>query len=1069
MSPKINNIRTITWYALNLLVVVAMVMVIGVGMVEPGRATISQVNSEKIPIDPYVYITLEQEGTARVLVILKEQADLSGANNLTSKIDKGNYVYQQLTDVAARTQGPMRTFLNSKGADYRAYWIQNMFMVTVDINLLQEIAQQPGIERIDFYHQPYPDRIGRDLGADYGNEFGPLPPVTSPIDSAASLGIYGQENGPLPPNSTEAVEWNILRVNADDAWAAGVNGAGAVVGDLDTGVQWDHPALINSYRPQIPGAPTRHDYNWYDGVVGSPIPTDYDGHGTHTMGTIVGDDGGANQIGMAPGAEWIACPGIGSPYVGPFECFQFFLAPTDLNGNNPRPDLAPHVISNSWSSAGTNFHPAIIALYQAGIFFSKSAGNTGSGCNTITNPGQWPEVTAAAAFAQGDTIAGFSSRGPISIGHDLFVKPDIAAPGVNVRSSYPGSSYTSMQGTSMACPHVTGAVALLISANPDLAGRIDILQMILKLSAEPKISTQCQPYIDHPNDVWGWGILNAYDAVVMAQNITLGNMQGIVSDASTTSPIPDVELTFTDVITPWNLFSSSDESGYYLRDLPASTYDVTASHYGYLDETVSGIVVGGGVTVTQDIALTPSPIWSVSGSVVDSMSDGPLAASIIFEETPVTVNTNPTTGLYTADVAQGTWWMDVHSPGHTGQSRQVTVDQDRTEDFILDPIYNYYMHRTADGACGPAFNWMDATGGTARNLGDDANTNVALPTGRSFTFYGTNYNAIYVGSNGIITFGVGDSKWSGPIPDPATPNNGIYAFSTDLNPANGSQGTIYTQYLDDRYFVIEWYQVQHYPNGNPETFEIILDLDTNQVMIQYLTVSNPVDTVSGVENSSGTEATQYAYSDPTLIADNTAVTFYPQFGTPPPSGGAGELLGLVIDADTSAPIAGATVSAVAYTGGALFTYTTDISGTYTAPLCADWYTTTAEAVGYDPVLDVSATVVSGTQTVQDFTLTPICIACSGVDFSWTPITPTVGEVISFTAVASGSLPITYTWDFGDGGIGSGADVTYIFTDTGTYTVTLTVDNCAGTPVVKEYIIEIAPEMWEIFLPMSLRN
>ncbi len=164
MSAKINNIRTITWYGLNLLVIVAMIMVIGVGMVGPVRATVSQVNSEKIPIDPYVYITLEQKGTARVLVILKEQADLSGANNLTAKTDKGTFVYQQLTDVAVRTQGPMRTFLDSRGANYRAYWIQNMFMVDVDAGLLQEITQQPGIERIDFYHQPYPDRVGSDLG-----------------------------------------------------------------------------------------------------------------------------------------------------------------------------------------------------------------------------------------------------------------------------------------------------------------------------------------------------------------------------------------------------------------------------------------------------------------------------------------------------------------------------------------------------------------------------------------------------------------------------------------------------------------------------------------------------------------------------------------------------------------------------------------------------------------------------------------------------------------------------------------------------------------------------------------
>jgi PKD repeat protein len=234
-------------------------------------------------------------------------------------------------------------------------------------------------------------------------------------------------------------------------------------------------------------------------------------------------------------------------------------------------------------------------------------------------------------------------------------------------------------------------------------------------------------------------------------------------------------------------------------------------------------------------------------------------------------------------------------------------------------------------------------------------------------------------------------------------------------------------------------------------------------------VSDPTGAVSGIENSDGSVATQYAYSDPALIANNAAVTFYPQFGTPPPTGGAGELLGVVTDAGTSAPIAGATISAVAYTGGAVFTYTTDMSGTYSAPLCADWYTTSAEAVGYNPVLDVNVTVLGGAQTVQDYALTPICIACSNVDFSWTPITPTVGELVTFTGVASGTQPITYTWDFGDGDSGSGAVFAHSFTDTGTFTVTLTVDNCAGIPVIKEYVIMVTPATWEIYLPITLRH
>jgi len=785
------------------------------------------------------------------------------------------------------------------------------------------------------------------------------------------------------------------------------------------------------------------------------------------MGTIVGDEGGVNQIGMAPGAKWIACPGLGDN-IGPFDCFQFFLAPTKLDGSEPRPDLAPHVISNSWSSAGTDYHTAIQALYAAGIFYSKSAGNTGPACSTITNPGQWSEVTAAAAFAQGDTIASFSSRGPVIHGHDYYIKPDIAAPGVNVRSSIPGDSYASMQGTSMACPHVTGAVALLISANPDLAGRIDILQMLLKQAAVPKISAQCTPFVDHPNDVWGWGILDAYDAVIAAQNVGIGSLEGSIFDTTTTDPIPDAHITFMDTVRNWKFTGFSNEVGNYLKDLPASTYDLTASHYGYLDTTISDVDVIEEMTVYQDIALTPAPVWEVSGEVVDSLSGGPLAASVKFEGTPINVFTDPATGNYSANVAQGVWWMDVKSPGHTGASREITVTQNLVEDFVLTPIENYYMHMSLDGMCGPAFNWIDATsGGDPHPLGDDANVYVGFTNGETFTFYGNTYTGLFIGSNGIVTFGSGSSAASGPIPNTTAPNNGIYGFSMDLNPASGSQGNIYTKYLDNRYFVIEWYQVQHYPSGNPETFEIILDFDTNQATIQYLTVSDPSSAVSGVENLTGTEATQYAYGEPTLIADGNAVTFYPHFGTPPPIGGTGELSGVVTDASSGQPIEGAFVLVESFSTGTVFTMTTDIVGAYTAPLCADWYDTTAEAAGYIPSEVTTITVMSGTLTTQDFTLEP-CVECSNLDFSWTPTAPLLGQVITFTATASGTLPISFTWDFGDGAVGSGEVISHAFTNAGTYTVSVSANNCAGIPVTKEYLIEVQTPYRYIFLPLTIK-
>jgi PKD repeat protein len=1147
--------QVLTWRAASLLMIAAMLLSLGTGLVPSNSAIAKTASLDPAPVDPYVYIALEQKGTAQVMVMLKEQADLSGADQLKTKAEKGQYVYDQLTEVAARTQGALKNFLDTKSASYRSYWIQNMFIVTADVKLVQELALQPGVARLELYSQPYPDRVGHDLGSEYGSEYGPILSLNEQTYSGREIAGFGREFGPFTAG-TEAVEWNIQRVNADDVWGLGINGAGAVIGDLDTGVQWNHPALINSYRGWN-GMTADHNYNWYDGGY-TTVPTDYDTHGTHTMGTIVGNDGGSNQIGMAPGAKWIACPGIGSPYVGPFECFQFFMAPTDLYGNSPNPALAPHVISNSWSSAGTDFHPSIQALYAAGIFFSKSAGNNGPSCSTITNPGQWSEVTAAAAFAQGDTISSFSSRGPVYISLDATMKPDIAAPGSNVRSSLPVDSYGLMSGTSMACPHVTGAVALLVSANPELAGRIDVLQMILKLAAEPKISTQCQPFVDHPNDVWGWGILDALAAVQMAQAMTFGDLEGVVYDDAAKATVADAQLYFEDTTTNWQLTEMSGPDGSYSKSLPAGTYDVMAYKYGYLMTTVPDVVITEGDTTTQDITLTTAPVWTVSGSVTEEQTGDPLAANVEFVDTPVTSNTDASSGAYTADVSEGEWWMHVTSLGHTTINRKVTVDQDLTEDFSMAAIYNYYMKSTQDGACGPTFTWKDASGGTQRNLDDDAFVVVALPSGRNFTFYGNTYTSLYVGSNGIVTFGTGDSKWSGTIPDPATPNNGIYAFSTDLNPALGTQGKIYTAYLEDRYFVIEWYQVQHYPSGDPETFEIILDLDTGKVTIQFLVVNNPTDVVVGVENASGTEATQYAYSDPGLIAAGKAVDFYSIFSTPPPTGGPGELVGNVFDFLTEEPLVGASVSAVAFTTGEVFSYTTDATGAFTDTLCADWYDLTVTAEDYKPA-EVRTNVFDSGHTVQDIPMktdatigveppeleaslqpdetyesplsisnsgsvdltfdlvitptvdwlsvdpisgtvlpggskevtatfdsagmemgiytttieissndpdTPLvvvpttlevyssCDPVSNADFGWQPETPMDGEVITFTSTASGTQPILYAWDFDDGAGGMGDVVTHTYEEAGSYTVVMTATNCDEIPVVVTHTVVV---------------
>jgi len=355
----------------------------------------------------------------------------------------------------------------------------------------------------------------------------------------------------------------VARINADDVWALGYTGQDMVVAGQDTGYDWDHPALINQYRGYN-GITVTHDYNWHDaihsggGVCGadSPTPCDDNDHGTHTMGTIIGDDGGSNQIGVAPGARWIGCRNMDSGWGTPAtyaECFEFFLAPYPVGGNpitDGLPSLAPHVINNSWTCPliegceWDTLQTVVENVRAAGIVVVASAGNSGAGCSTV----QHPPAVYDAAFSVGatnssDVIAPFSSRGPVTVDSSGQLKPDVAAPGVGVRSSVPGEGYSWKSGTSMAGPHVVGTVALLWSAVPRLIGDVDATEQLIAHTAQPRTTTQgCggDGPDDVPNNVYGWGIVDA-----------LAVVQGNVSELEVTKQaypnpvLPGSRLTYT--------------------------------------------------------------------------------------------------------------------------------------------------------------------------------------------------------------------------------------------------------------------------------------------------------------------------------------------------------------------------------------------------------------------------------------------------------------------------------------------------------------------------------------------
>jgi len=429
----------------------------------------------------------------RLFVIMKYQADLSDVRQVRDIDARRAAAYEMLVKQANISQAGLRSAFDTFGVDYTPYYLVNAMEVRGGTLVRLYLLTRPEVDRVI----PSPR----------------LRPA-QPVEALALNSLFAE-----PPPS--GVQWNVTMIGADKVWDEfGVRGEGIVIGQSDSGVDVNHPDIKDSYRGKDEG----DDHNWFDPWYGGTSPYDDNGHGTHTLGTVLGQNG----IGVAPGATWFACANLNRNLGNPalyLDCMQFMLAPFPQGGDpftDGDPARAADVLNNSWGCPeieGCDPQALLHAanhLRDAGIFVVVSTGNDGPNCSTVTAPlSLYDSVFSVGAIDRNGNVTEFSSRGPVTADGSNRIKPDIVAPGRDILSALPGGGYGALEGTSMAGPHVVGVVALLWSADPSLIGDIDRTAQILIETAAPytgSVSVGCFEG-GVPNAGYGYGVVDVYAAV----------------------------------------------------------------------------------------------------------------------------------------------------------------------------------------------------------------------------------------------------------------------------------------------------------------------------------------------------------------------------------------------------------------------------------------------------------------------------------------------------------------------------------------------------------------------------
>lgn len=648
-----------------------------------------------------------------VIVTLRDQADLRGVRG--PRKSRKRQVVAALRVKADKTQRQLRLLLTlrraqGKVAAFDPLWVFNGLAVTATDDVVEELRRRPEVKSI------------------------------APDESIQ--GTAGAATAAL-------AEPGIARVLAPEVWALGARGQGVVVATMDSGVDLNQPELAARWRGG--------NNSWYDPSGEHASPFDASGHGTSTLGVIVGGSGGGTSVGVAPDARWIAVKIFndrGTAAVSRIhQGFQWLLDPD----HDPQTADAPDVVNNSWSysSPGCNleFQRDLQNLRAAGILPIFAAGNTGPLPGSSVSPSNYPEAFAVGATSSTDGIASFSARGPSACGEASTVFPEIVAPGVNVRTTDRFGGYTTVSGTSFAAPTAAGAVALLLSAYPELT--VSQQEAALKNAVDLGATG--------PDNSFGYGRLDALGAY-----------------ASISPPAPDF------------LVGASPNSADVLPGATTS-FTVDVSAVGGFAGNVA-LAVAGLAPAQGSWAFTPATITGGAGSSQLSVTVSP---SLTPGTYPLTITATSGTLQHTAAISLVVTPAPVpdYTLGVSPASATTTPGGTSSYTVTAAPLNGFAADVALSISGVPAgaassFSPAAIAGGSGSSQLTLTTSAATAPGTYGLTITGTGGSTMHTASATLVVNPLPDFAIAAAPPSAATTAGGSTAYTITITALNGFAGSV---------------------------------------------------------------------------------------------------------------------------------------------------------------------------------------------------------------------------------------------------------------------------------------